>query len=190
MGKILLVLGVSGVGKSSIIKELLALDKRFVYVTPFTTRLSRGVGETKISISDKEMDRLWIRGELLSVNEIHGIRCGTPLSSITQALEQGNIPVLDWPIGQMDVMKQVFLDQLCVVYISPPSIESLQQRLMKDGRDTDGHRLQSAHEELEAYESSRYAGVCDFEIVSEENQVSQIAQTIYTNYLQLFRQQP
>lgn len=183
MGKLLLVLGVPGVGKSSIIKELLALDKRFVYIIPFTTRPSRGTGDTKISISNKAMDDLLSRGELLSVNEIHGIHCGTPHLPIVQALEQGKIPVLDWPINCMEVMKRVFGGQLYVVYVLPPSLEILQQRLMRDGRHTDEHRLQNAYQELEVYKSSIHAGICDLEIFSEEDKISQIAQAIYTGYL-------
>ena len=182
MHKLLLILGVSGVGKSSLIKELLALDSRFVYIVPFTTRQPRGKEETKISISDKAMDELWNRGELSSVNEIHGIRCATPRLSIIQVLEQNSIPVLDWPIGYIEVMRQVFPSQLYVVYVLPPSIEVLQQRLIKGERD-DGHRLQNARKELDLYKSSEYIGICDLEIVSEENKILEIAQTIYAGYL-------
>ena len=87
-------------------------------------------------------------------------------------------------------MELAFPNQLCVVYILPLSIEALRQRLSKDKRDADGHRLRSAQEELGAYESSRYTGVCDFEIIAEENQVPKIAHAIYANYLQFLRQQP
>ncbi len=182
MGKLLLVLGVSGVGKSSIIKELLALDKRFVYIVPFTTRPSRGAEDTKISISNEAMDDLWIRGELLSINEIHGIRCGTPRSSIVQALGQGNIPVLDWPLSCLEVMRLAFPNQLYVVYVLPPSIEILQQRLIKEGRHDDGDRFQNACRELEAYKSFE-TRICDLEIVSEEDKISEIAQRVYVGYL-------
>ena len=189
MSKFLLLLGPSGVGKNSIIEELIRLDNRFVYISPFITRSLREGEKNKISISDEEMDEMWRRGELLVINELYGIRYATPRLPIEQALTEGNFPVLDWPISRIGVMTRAFPNQLCVVYISPPSIEALQQRLAKDGRDADGHRLRNAREELEAYGSSRYSGVCDFEIISEENQVPKIAQAIYAKYLQLFRQQ-
>lgn len=190
MSKFLLLLGPSGVGKSSIIEELLRLDSRFVYISPFMTRPLREGEKNKISISGEEMDEMWNRGELLVINELYGIRYATPRLPIVQALAQGNFPVLDWPVSRIEAMTQAFPNQLCVMYVSPPSIEALRQRLDKDGRDTDGHRLRSAREELEAYESSRYIGVCNFEIVAEENQVPKIAHTIYTNYLQFLHQQP
>lgn len=189
MSKFLLLLGPSGVGKSSIIEELIRLDNRFVYISPFITRSLRKGEKNKISISDEEMDGMWRQGEFLVINEFYGVRYATPRSPIEQALREGNFPVLDWPISRMDVMTGAFPNQLYVVYILPPSIEVLQRRLMKDDRDSDGHRLRNAREELEIYGSSRYSGVCDFEIVSEENQVPKIAKAIYAKYLQLFRQQ-
>ena len=190
MSKFLLLLGPSGVGKNSIIEELIRLDNRFVYISPFMTRSLREREKNKISISGEEMDEMWGRGELLVINELYGIRYATPRLPIVQALAKGNFPVLDWPISRMDVMTQAFPGQLHVVYVSPPSIEALRQRLSKDGRDIDGHRLRSAQEELKAYESSRYIGICNFEIVAEENQVPKIAYAIYTNYLQFLHQQP
>ncbi len=189
VNKILLILGASGVGKSSIIKELLAIDRRFIYIVPFTTRPSRGTEDDKISVSNEVMNDLWNRGELLSVNDIHGIRCGTPRLSIMQALKQCKFPVLDWPISRIVVMKQAFPNHLHIVYVSPPSVEVLRQRLTKDKRDIDGSRFQDASKELETYWSSQYIGIYDFEVVSEENQVSKTAHAIYVNYLKLFSSQ-
>lgn len=190
MSKFLLLLGPSGVGKSSIIEELLRLDSRFIYISPFMTRSLREGEKNKISISGEEMDEKWNRGELLAINELYGIRYATPRLPIVRALTEGNFPVLDWPISRIEVMTLAFPNQLCVMYISPPSVEALRQRLVKDGRDVDGYRLRSAREELEAYRFSQYVGICDFEIVAEENQVPKIAHTIYAKYLQFFRQQP
>lgn len=190
MSKFLLLLGPSGVGKSSIIEELIRLDSRFVYISPFMTRPLREGEKNKISVSGEEMDEMSERGEFLVINELYGVRYATPRQPIEQALKDDNFPVLDWPIGRVSVMTEAFPNQLYIVYISPPSIEALQQRLARDDRDTDGHRLRSAREELEALESSRHAGIYDFEIVSEENQVPKVAQMIYANYLrQFFSQQ-
>lgn len=190
MSKFLLLLGPSGVGKSSVIEELIRLDRRFVYISPFITRSLREGEKNKIPISNEEMDKMWKRGELLVINELYGIRYATPRLPIAQALAEGNFPVLDWPVSRIEVMTQAFPDQLHIVYVLPPSIEALQRRLAKDDRDTDGRRLQSARDELEAYKTSRYAGVYDFDIIAEENQVPEIAQAIYANYLQLFREKP
>jgi len=104
MSKFLLLLGPSGVGKSSIIEELLQLDSRFVYISPFMTRALREGEKNKISISGEEMDKMWNRGELLVINELYGIRYATPRLPIVQALAQGNFPVLDWPISRIEAI--------------------------------------------------------------------------------------
>ena len=191
MSKFLLLLGPSGVGKSSIIEELIRLDSRFVYISPFMTRPLREGEKNKISISGKEMDEMSERGEFLIINELYGVRYATPRLPIEQALAIGNFPILDWPINRVCVMTEAFPNQLYIVYVSPPSIEALQQRLARDDRDAEGHRLRSARKELEMLKSSRHSEIYDFEIVSEENQVSKVAQTIYASYLQqFFPQQP
>jgi len=187
MSKFLLLLGPSGVGKSAIIDELLKLDSRFVYISPYMTRPLRPGEKNKIPISDEQMDEMWQRGELLVVNRLFGdIRYGTPRLPIAEALAGGIFPVLDWPIDRLDVMTQTFLGQLFIVYISPPSIDVLRQRLAKDGRDTDGKRLASATQELQSFWSSKYVGAYDYEIVSEDDQMVEIAKAIYSNYIKSF----
>ena len=94
--------------------------------------------------------------------------------------------MLDWPIDQLEVMTQAFTDRLFVVYISPPSISVLRQRLAKDGRDKDGARLKSAMQELQRYWSSEYTGLYNMEVVSEDNEILKVAATIYASYLKSF----
>lgn len=187
MSKFLLLLGPSGVGKSAIIDELSKLDKRFIYISPYMTRPLRPGEKNKVAVSNEQMDEMWRRGELLVINELYGgIRYGTPRLPIVEALATGNFPVLDWPINRLEVMTQAFPYQLFVVYVSPPSIDVLRQRLAKDGRDADGMRLANATEELQQFWSSKYVGAYDYEIVSEDDRVVEIAEAIYSNYLKSF----
>ncbi|MFH0740017.1 MAG: hypothetical protein V2B12_02775 [bacterium] len=178
----MLLLGVSGAGKSAIIEELVRLDNRFIYISPYMTRPLREGEKNKISITDEQMDEMWKKNELLVINELYGIRYATPRLPIIQALNEKNFPVLDWPISKIGTMRQAFPNQLYMVYIVPPSIEVLQQRL-KDGRDKDGKRLISAKEELNAYWASQYKGFYDFEIVSEVDQATSVALVIYKEYI-------
>ena len=187
MSKFLLLPGPSGVGKSAIIGELLKFDKRFVYISPYMTRPLRPGERNKVAVSDEQMDEMWRRGELLVVNKLYGgIRYGTPRLPIVEALAAGNFPVLDWPIDRLKVMTGAFPNQLFVVYVSPPSIDVLLQRLAKDGRDADGTRIANATDELQRFWSARYVGAYDYEIVSEDGRMAEIAETIYSNYLKSF----
>lgn len=187
MSKFLLLLGPSGVGKSTIIEELIRIDERFTYISPYMTRNLRNGEKNKIPISDEEMNILWNKGELLVINTLYDdIRYATPRVPILQALKKNRFPVLDWPISRIQIMKESFLDQLYLVYISPTSINVLKDRLDKDDRDIDGKRLKSACIELQAYWSHEYDSIFDLAIISEENQINKIAHTIYVNYLLSF----
>lgn len=80
-------------------------------------------------------------------------------------------------------MTHIFLDRLFIVYVSPPSIDILRQRLTKDGRDSDGTRIAKAEQELRKYWSLGYAGLYELEVVSEDNKIPEIAARVYTSYL-------
>jgi len=66
--KFLLLLGVSGVGKSTIIEALRKIDNRFVYISPYITRMLRDGEKDKIFVADSAMDETNKRGEFLVVN--------------------------------------------------------------------------------------------------------------------------
>ena len=183
MSKFILLLGPSGVGKSSIIQELKRMDSRFTYISPYITRSLRKEEKDKISISDLEMDEMRKRKELLVINSLYGVRYATPRIPIMEALAKGSFPILDWPIERIKIMSEAFLGQLYSVYIAPPSVKILAQRLEKDGRDTDGSRFKSALKELEIYWSGGYSGLYDFSIVSEDGKIVNIAHLIYQSYL-------
>ncbi len=186
MSKFLLILGPSGVGKSSIIEELILLDNRFVYISPFITRPLREGEINKIFLDKKEMDVMSKQGKFLAINELYNIYYATPRLPIEEALKNNLFPILDWPISKIEIMTQAFPHRLFIVYISPPSIKVLQQRLKKDSRDKDGCRLKSAQEELIAYKSHQDLGILNLQIISEENQIPKVAHEIYINYLQSF----
>lgn len=186
MSKFLLILGPSGVGKSTVIQELIKRDKRFNYISPYITRPLRKEEKDKISVSDLEIDDMQSRGEILVVNSLYGIKYATPKMPIVNALQNGLFPVLDWPISRISIMTDAFLGKLYSVYISPPSIEVLAQRLAKDGRDISGSRFENAQRELQEYWSKKYVGLYDVEIVSEINNIKYVVDFIYQSYLESF----
>lgn len=186
MSKFILLLGPSGVGKSTIIDALSALDDRFVYISPYITRSLRAGESSKVSVSDQQMDEMRDRGKLLVINELYDIRYATPKLPIVQALSTDHFPVLDWPVTRLEIMTDAFPGQLYIVYIAPPSLKVLRQRLAKDGRDANGQRFESAESELQAYWSGQYSGMCDLEITATENCVQQLAEAIYADYLKSF----
>jgi len=184
MTKFLLLLGPSGVGKTSIINELKYLDDRFNYISPCITRPLRSGEKDKIFITNKIMDEMDSKGMFLAINEVYGIRYATPRLPITEALEKGRFPVLDWPIGKMDIMRKAFPGKLLTVYIEPPSLDDLRERLGRDGRDTSGTRYEEAVVELTKLWKGDFDGQYDFRTISQSEEIRSIARQIYNRYVE------
>jgi guanylate kinase len=180
--KFLLLLGPSGVGKSTIIWALREMDDRYVYISPYTNRPLREGEADKVNISDAEMDRIMAAGELLVVNEKFNWRYATPRGTILDAFAAHNYPLLDWPVDRLGIMQEAFGDRLCVVYVAPPSIAELEVRLGNDGRDSDGTRLRAAEAELESYYVGEFSPFCDLEVVSDGD-IKELAVKIHAAYL-------
>ena len=182
MNKLLLILGPSGVGKSSIIQEILRLDKQFMSMPTYTTRSLRIGEKEKTSISSRKLLEMQNRDELLEINELYGNYYATPILPIIKAFAGNKIPILDWPVSRLGVMRKAFPGQLYTVYLSPPSVEVLKQRLLNDGRSANGSRLQIAQEELKEYWSGRYVNLCNLNTVSHEGKQVEIAKMICKAY--------
>lgn len=181
--KFLLLLGVSGVGKSTIIHELRKLDSRFVYISPFMTRELRPGENDKVPVTDQQMNEMRSAGKLLVINELYGVRYATPQEPIEQALREEKFPVLDWPIDRLHIMYESFPDKTFTVYVEPPSIDAIRQRLA-DGRDPDNERLKSATGELVSLAQGTYDRVIHYRVVNRESEAIIVADEIYKKYVQ------
>ena len=188
MTKFLLLLGPSGVGKSTLIQELKRLDERFTYISQYITRPLRKGEEDKISISDQTMDKLSKEDQFLAINELYGIRYATPKSSILTAFAEGKFPVLDWPISKIGVMIDVFRDKLLTVYVSPTNIGELSERISKDGRDRNGDRFKEASKELSVFWAGKFNHILDMKVVNKTGQASSIAKEIYLRYIKSLKE--
>lgn len=184
-GVFLLLLGPSGVGKSTIIEQLQEMDSRFEYISPFVTRPLRPGESSKIHVSEEELWSRQSKGEILTVNQIYGIYYATPKSTIDHALEKEHFPVLDWPADKMQIMLQTYGDRLFVVYLEPDSIEELQRRLELDGRDKDGQRFARGKEELERYWEGKYDAFIDMKAANSRGNSQQIAKLIYERMMDM-----
>ncbi|MTJ54174.1 hypothetical protein FJR38_16730 [Anabaena sp. UHCC 0253] len=77
-----------------------------------------------------------------------------------------------------------FPHQIYSIYVKPPSLDVLQQRL-NDGRDPQKIRLKAVVTELNKLENGDYANCIDYVIVNEQEKADLIAQNIYPSYLSL-----
>lgn len=141
------LLGVSGVGKSTIIRRILQTSQEFVYVKPYMTRSLRDGETEKISISVDTFDAMQADGDFLVVNEHYGFKYGTPKKSILAILESGKTPILDY---QLSTIGNLYNDaySLLTIYIRPDSIEEWHDRL-KQSEQYDESRFELGKRELE-----------------------------------------
>lgn len=182
MKQFLLILGPSGVGKSTLIHRLCALDDRFVYIKPYVTRPLRQQETNKISVSDQELDQYISAGRILVTNSIFGYRYATPRDPIFSALAAGQFPILDWLIEYLAPLEHALNDTPFKVYLEPPDELTLRRHL-DDGRGDLEKRFSTAQEELSRLHAGQYAGHIDVQLVNVEGELNTIATTVYQQFL-------
>ncbi len=181
--RFLLILGPSGVGKSTIIKHLKTLDARFKYISPYTTRALRPNECDKISTTKEHINKLQAANKLLTVNQIYGIYYATPKETIDQTLQTKNFPILDWPVDKLHIMQKHYKNCLYIVYIYPEDLADLKQQLSYDGRDQDGIRFNKGKEELFLFSSGKYDKFIHLKIKNIKGEPLRVANMIYNNFI-------
>lgn len=150
-GQLIVLSGPSGVGKSTVISELLSL-RDIHFSVSFTTRQPR-VGEAdgvNYNFVDRaEFERMIGAGELLEHAEYVGNYYGTSLKVIEDKIAAGTDVLLDIEVQGAAKVRAKCPDAV-FIFIIPPSFEELSRRLHKrntDGEEVIAGRLQKAREE-------------------------------------------
>ena len=153
-GKLLVLSGPGGVGKSTVAKKLREAGDFWVSVS-VTTRKPRSNeidGRDYFFVTDEEFTRMINANEFLEWAEFAGNRYGTPQEKVEHALLLGRNVLLEIEIAGARQVK-AHLPQSVLVFLEPPTWEELVSRL--EGRGTDSperraERLELAQEELAA----------------------------------------
>ncbi|MHA6782555.1 guanylate kinase [Pseudonocardia saturnea] len=156
-GRLIVLAGPSGVGKSSVVRELRTLLPDLFFSVSATTRDPRAGeidGVDYRFVGPAGFDTMIARGELLEWAEIHGglQRSGTPRAPVEDALAAGRPVLVEVDLAGARAMKQAMPEGVSV-FLAPPSMPELERRLRGRGSETEAdfaRRLETAREEMAA----------------------------------------
>lgn len=133
-GKLFVISGASGVGKSTVLKRVMAARNDLVFSVSATTREPRDGEHDGVDyyfISREDFENRIARGEFLEYDEHHDILYGTPASQVMEKQEIGNVILDVEPNGAANVRKA--RPDATLIFVMPPSREELELRLRGRG---------------------------------------------------------
>lgn len=155
-GKLIIFSAPSGSGKSTIINKLMSeYGLRGRFSISATSRKPRGSERDGIEyyfLSEEDFRKRIGEGDFLEYEEVYpGCFYGTLRSEVDRTLAQGENVILDIDVqGGLNV-KKIYGDRALTLFIQPPSIERLRERLERRGTDAPEvieRRLAKAETEL------------------------------------------
>ena len=154
-GIVVIVSGPSGVGKSTICKEIL---KRLGYVYLSVSVTTRPKSDAEVEgqdywfVSKEEFQELIDKDLLLEHAEVFGHLYGTPKDKVEEALQAGKVVILEIDVQGAKIAKTVYPDAV-MIFILAPSERDLAERLNNRGREAGEvaeERLNGASAEIAA----------------------------------------
>lgn len=165
-GVLVVVSGFSGAGKGTVMKALLEKYDNYALSISATTRNPRPGekdGEAYFFRTREEFEKMIEEDALLEYAKYVENYYGTPRAYVEQQLENGKDVILEIEIqGAMKVKEKI--PQAVLVFVTPPSMDELKNRLIGRGTETMDvieSRLKRASEEAEGIEDYDYLLIND-----------------------------
>ena len=165
-GNLIVISGPSGAGKGTIINKLSEINDNFWLSISMTSRNIRAndkPDETYFFVSKEEFEDRIKRGVFLEYAEYNGNYYGTPKDKILDKLNEGIDVILEIEIqGALKVQK--LIPDAIFIFILPPSMRELRERLVNRGTDTPDKilsRFKRAYQEINEITKYNYVVVND-----------------------------
>ena len=152
-GNLFIITAASGAGKTSLVKALLTKDSHIKLSISHTTRQPRPMEQNGVHyhfVDDATFLKMLEDGAFLESAHVHGARYGTSQAGVDAALAAGQDVILeiDWQ-GAAQV-REIYPNAISI-FILPPSVETLAERLNNRGQDSAeviAKRVAAAREEM------------------------------------------
>ncbi len=137
-GHLFVVAAPSGAGKTTLVHKLMAMDDSLLFSVSYTTRPQRHTetdGKDYFFVSEEAFQAMVDAGDFLEHALVFDYRYGTSKTQVESMLNEGRNVILeiDWQ-GAQQVRSQ--MADCRSVFILPPSVEALKQRLTSRGTDS------------------------------------------------------
>jgi guanylate kinase len=166
IGNLIIVTAPSGAGKTTLVGEALKRDNLVKTSISFTSRPPRPGEEQAIHyhfVSRAEFETMIAAGDFLEWAEVHGNLYGTSHWAVENARVAGFDVILTIDIQGAEQARRLFPNAVGV-FIMPPSLDTLAERLGNRGTDPAEHqrlRLRNALHEMEQYVNFDYVVIND-----------------------------
>jgi len=160
-GFLLVLSGPSGAGKGTLVDRLVAARPECVFSISATTRPRRSTEAEGVQyefVTKDEFERRRSAGHFLEWAEVHDQLYATPAKFVDEQVRAGRVVVLDVDVQGGASVRRARKDAVSV-FVYPPSIDALRQRLLKratDGPDVVETRLKNAPGELAEWREYDY----------------------------------
>lgn len=165
-GFVLIVSGAAGSGKGTVISELEKGSEKINYSISCTTRAPRPGeidGKDYYFISKERFEEMIKEDAFLEHAFVHTDYYGTPKKKVDEAIERGEVVVLEIDVQGMENLKSKYPDAV-TVFLAPPSFKELEKRLRDRKTDTEEEiqiRLANAKVEMEKAKDYQYIVIND-----------------------------
>ncbi|MDO6354152.1 MULTISPECIES: guanylate kinase [unclassified Caloramator] len=166
-GLLIVISGPSGAGKGTICKALLQKNKDLKISVSCTTRSPREGEREGINyyfVSKEKFQDMIEKNEFLEYATVYGNYYGTPRKYVEEELKKGNDVILEIDIQGALMVKERYPEGV-FIFILPPSMEELKNRIIKRGSETEDSlntRFTAAFEEIKYMSKYDYAVVNDY----------------------------
>lgn len=167
--KLIILTAPSGAGKTTIAKWLLQEFPKIRFSVSATTRKPRKDethGKDYFFLSEEEFDQKINQDKFLEWEQFYGKdKYGTLRSQVDKLMEKGYFPLLDIEVNGALNVKQMYGSDCVSIFIRPPSLKELKNRLEKRGTENDDSlstRLKRAEKEL------LYAEKFDYVVINDD----------------------